>query len=416
MNPLPTMTSVDDVTAPEGEHMTHHRRVPRLAVAGALALAGLVLAGCAEDAPQDTFQPEGSQAETIDNLARPVFYIAGFVGVLVAVAVIVAIVKFRDRPERGEGLPEQSHGKPALEISLTILPALLLATIGVFTVSTIFELADTPDEPFVIQVTGQQWWWEFSYPELVDEQGHALVTSGEMIIPAGEEVLLKITSRDVIHSFWIPRLNGKKDAVPNRVHDLTMQANEPGEYWGQCAEYCGLSHANMRMRVVALDDAGWDTWVSQQLQPAAVPEEEMALAGQETFIAQCSRCHQVNGLTDAEGAPIIPDATTQLVAGAAPNLTHLMSRTTFAGGTFDLKLPECTNDPAFDAEFPTGTAENCLNEADLERWLRNAPAMKPMYADPDKTAETDGLLRGMPALGLTESQINELVAYLKTLT
>jgi hypothetical protein len=99
----------------------------------------------------------------------------------------------------------------------------------------------------------------------------------------------------------------------------------------------------------------------------------------------------------------------------APNLTHLMSRTTFAGGTFDLKVPECTNDPEYTAEYVTGTADNCLNEAELEEWLRNPPAKKPMFSDPENLESTDGLYRGMPNLGLSEDQIDQLVAYLRTL-
>src|SRR4029078_10982882 len=126
-----------------------------------------------------------------------------------------------------------------------------------------------------------------------------IVTSGEMVIPAGKPVQLSITSRDVIHSFWIPRLNGKRDAVPGRVQPLRMEADEPGEYWGQCTEFCGLSHANMRMRVVALSPADFQTWLTSQQQPAATPTDLLAKAGKETFIAQCSRCHEIRGLTDA---------------------------------------------------------------------------------------------------------------------
>jgi cytochrome c oxidase subunit 2 len=233
------------------------------------------------------------------------------------------------------------------------------------------------------------------------------------VIPAGTRVNLSITSRDVIHSFWIPTLNGKKDAVPGRVHPLWIEADEPGEYWGQCTEFCGLSHANMRQRVVALSEADWERWVANQLQAAATPTDELALEGETTFKAQCVRCHTVTGLTDDEGQPLASRADEQLVSGAAPDLTHLMSRTMFAGASFELKIPECTNDPAYTAEFVTGTADNCLNRPELERWLRNAPAMKPMYPNP--SPGTDGKIRGMPALGLSEDQIDALVAYLSTL-
>jgi cytochrome c oxidase subunit 2 len=191
-----------------------------------------------------------------------------------------------------------------------------------------------------------------------------------------------------------------------------MQADEPGDYRGQCTEFCGLSHANMRMRVVALSPEDWDRWVDNQLQNAAAPTDEVAVRGQTTFTQQCARCHQVDGLTDADGKPLPPpNAAAYVVAGAVPNLTHLMSRTTFAGGSFDLKLPECTNPAEYSDQYVTGTSDACLNRADLERWIRNAPAMKPMYVEEN----AQGQIRGMPALGLTEDQIDDLVAYLSTL-
>jgi cytochrome c oxidase subunit 2 len=376
------------------------------------ALTGLVvvLAGCAQDAPQDTFDPQGPAAQTIDDLITPIFAIAGVVFLIVAVAVGYCVVRFRDRPERDD-MPEQTHGKPALEIGLTIAPAVLLAVIGVFTVKTIFDLADQPDDALQIDVVGQQWWWEFTYPTLEIEPGARIVTSGEMVIPAGRPVALRLASRDVIHSFWIPALNGKRDAVPGRVQPLWMEADEPGEYWGQCAEFCGLSHANMRMRVVALSAEDWDRWVANQQRLAAEPTEEQAQAGMEQFVGLCASCHQVNGLVDAEGEPIISNPAAQVVSGAAPNLTHLMSRTTFAGGSFYLKLQGCTNDPEYTAEYPTGTADNCLNQAQLEEWLRNPTALKPMFTNPADLQSTDGLYRGMPTLGLSEDQIDQLTSH-----
>jgi cytochrome c oxidase subunit 2 len=399
--------------ADHAQHRAHRRRARWLAVPGLAALTA-VLAGCASDAPQDSLNPKGSQARTIDDLIMPIFAVAGVVLVIVVVAIGYCVFRFRDRPDRDE-MPEQTHGKPALEIGLTIAPAVLLAVIGVFTVKTIFDLEEQPDDALQIDVVGQQWWWEFNYPSLTTEAGGPIVTSGEMVIPAGEPVALRLTSRDVIHSFWIPPLNGKRDAVPGRVHRLTMEADEPGEYWGQCAEFCGLSHANMRMRVVALSADDWDRWVANQQRLAAEPTDEQARAGMEQFTGLCASCHQVNGLVDAEGEAVTADPATQVVAGVAPNLTHVMSRTTFAGGTFDLKVPACTNDPEYTAEYPTGTADNCLNEAELEEWLRDPPAKKPMFADPENLESTGGLYRGMPNLGLSEDQIDQLVAYLRTL-
>ncbi len=164
-----------------------------------------------------------------------------------------------------------------------------------------------------------------------------IVTSGQMVIPANTNVLIRGTSRDVIHSFWIPRLNGKRDMVPGRVHTLRMQANEPGIYAGQCAEFCGLSHANMRMEVVSLDDGDFESWKANQLEDYEPPlAGSQAATGEATFIANCSRCHQINGLTDGDGVPIVSRPDQQVYPGAAPNLSNLMTRNTFAGASWDL--------------------------------------------------------------------------------
>lgn len=375
------------------------------ALLGSVAL--LALAGCASDAPLDTFKPEGPEAQTIQDLAVPVFVVAGVVFVLVLGGILVLSVKFRDR-SHGEDTtePRQTHGVFGLEIGWTIVPALILAVIAPFTVVTILDLAEVPEGDDVIDVTviGQQWWWEYQYD--VDDDGEPdIITANEMVIPAGVPVNLDIESRDVIHSYWIPALNGKKDAVPGRTHNLTIEANEPGQYRGQCTEYCGLSHANMRMRVYAVDQADYDDWVEGQLAPAAVPEAGTpAAAGQQTFIQACSSCHVINGL-EPEGYAGAP-----LVSGAAPNLTHFMSRTTFAGAIFDLYLPP---DGDEDAEYLDIIDNGQLNRAELEAWLRNPPAMKPMAPQPNEYS--DGLGRGMPNLNLSETQIDELVAYLETL-
>lgn len=401
-------------------HPRANRRARRPLLAGAVAAAGLVLAGCAKDAPQDTWAPAGPNAQKIDDLQRPVFLAAGIIGLLVFAVIGFAIVKYRDR---GQAIPEQSHGKPALEISLTIIPALILAVVGAFTVSTIFDLADTSDSEMVINVTGNQWWWEYDYP-VQPEFGidQPIITSGQLVLPTNTKVLLRITSRDVIHSYWIPKLNGKKDAVPGRVHPLRLEADQPGIYAGQCAEFCGLSHANMRMEAVALTSADFATWVSRQQEPQPMlTGESLEAQGQEVYIAQCSRCHQVDGLTRADGSPIIAAADENVYSGAAPDLTHFASRNTFAGATWDLLTPECRDDvwnaspEEFGAKYLAGVTEECFNSVDLREWLRNAPGKKPMYADPTKLEATNGLYRGMPYLGLAEDDIDRLVAYLLTL-
>jgi len=393
-----------------------------------LALGALALAGCASNAPQDTWKPAGPNAQQIHDLQWPIFLIAGVVGVIVFAVVLVIIFKFKDR---GQPIPEQTHGKAWLEYIFIALPALLLAIIAVPTVSTVIALNKTDDADCFVNVTGQQWWWEYDYP--VDAAGNIcgftpnnqaapIVTSGQMVIPTDTNVIIRTTSRDVIHSFWIPKLNGKRDVVPGRVHTWRLEASRPGIFAGQCAEFCGLSHANMRMEVVALDPADFQVWLDNQLEPYARPDDDDTLAarGEQTFIQQCARCHQVDGLVDADGALVISQPEQFVYAGAAPNLTNLMTRNTFAGATWDLLTADCRErvwDPDLDpAEFGKlyleGVSAECLNEIELKEWLRDAPAKKPMYADATQLAETDGMVRGMPYLALSEDQLNELVAYL----
>lgn len=404
------------VRAPVSESTV--KSVSRRSRIALIVLLGAMVAGCAENAPQDTWDPAGPNAQVIHDLQWPVFLVAGIVGLIVFVVVAYILVRYRDR---GQPIPEQSHGKPALEIGLTILPALILIGVAIPTVGVVFDLAETDDTECVVNVTGQQWWWEMEYPEQDGCNGidELIVTSGQMVIPTNTNVLVRGTSRDVIHSFWIPRLNGKKDMVPGRVHSLRINADEPGIYAGQCAEFCGLSHANMRMEVVALTPEDFEEWKGGQTSAYVAPEAgTLAAAGEQTFISNCARCHQVNGLEDADGEPIVSRPDLNVWSGAAPNLTHFSSRNTFAGATWDTLRPVCRDavwgsEPAtFGEKYLEGVTESCLNQVDLREWLRNAPAKKPMYTDPEKLEPTDGLPRGMPYLALSEDQIDELIAYL----
>jgi cytochrome c oxidase subunit II len=420
MQPGRTMTSVISVPTPR----VTARRAKLLAAGAGAAF----LSGCATNAPQDTWQPRGENAQMIHDLQWPIFAIAGVVGIVVFAVVGYIIVKYKDR---GQPIPEQTHGKPALEIGLTILPAVILAVIAVPTVSTIFALADTDDTDCVINVTGQQWWWEYDYPVLDDGTicgyqpaegvtAAPIITSGQLVMPAGTNVLLRGTSRDVIHSYWIPQLNGKKDMVPGRVHYLRLQSDTPGIYAGQCTEFCGLSHANMRMEAVVLEPADFQRWIDNELAPYEAPEEgTLAADGETVYIQQCARCHQVNGLVDPlSGDLVVSNPDEHVWSGAAPNLTNLMTRNTFAGATWDLLVPECRAEvwgaapDDFGDRYLEGVTEDCLNTVDLREWLRNSPAKKPMYADAERLDVTDGKTRGMPYLALSEEQIDVLIAYL----
>ncbi|MDZ7677467.1 MAG: cytochrome c oxidase subunit II [Acidimicrobiales bacterium] len=351
-----------------------------------LGLAGLVLvlAGCASNAPLDTFAPEGPEARTIMDLVLPVFLVAAVVFVLVEGAIVVIMWKFRQRKndDDPDGLPPQVHGNTRLEVGWTVLPAVILAPIAVLTVLTIFDLEERDADAVPVEVVGNQWWWQFNYD--IDEDGEPdIVTATEMVVPAGRQIDLSITSNDVVHSFWIPRLNGKRDAVPGRTHTWSIEADEPGYYWGQCTEFCGLSHAEMRMRVVALPPDQYDEWVQSQMQPAPEPQTASEARGRDLFAQLCSSCHRNAGLPE-DAQPSEDDHP--LVAGVAPDLTHFASRRAYAGGIFELYNDDMT-----------------VNRGQLEAWLRNPPAEKAM---------APGDNRGMPNLGLTEPQIDDLVDYL----
>lgn len=385
---------------------------------GLLTAAGLLLSGCGNisldgDTPQTTLDPKGPAAEKIDGLWDLTFWLAAVVFVLVEFGVLFVAWKFRKRKDdTGDELPEQLHGNTKLEIGWTALPAVILAFLAVFTVATVLDIAEEPEEATRIRVVGQQWWWSYDYDldgdgvyadndvvqpgiENPEEYETDIEVANEMVIPAGEPVYLEIESRDVTHSFWIPSLNGKKDAVPGRTHYLSVEANEPGTFVGQCTEFCGLSHAYMRMVVHALPRDEYDAWVERQLEDAAEPQSSEAAAGQEVFSQRCASCHLIEGLnTDGYNGATV-------VAGAAPNLTHFASRGTFAGSIFHLWQDTNGND-VVDWDEIGGE----LNRNQLEAWLRNPPEEKPMAADDN---------RGMPNLGLSEADIDSLVAYLTSL-
>jgi cytochrome c oxidase subunit 2 len=365
-----------------------------------------------ETFPLNTLKPQGDKAQIIFDLVLWVFGIAALVFLLVEVGIIWMIYRFRQDPRdhsveapEGEAEPVQLHGNPSLEIAWTIVPALLLAVLAVFNVQGILRVNDVSDDALEVTVVGQQWWWEYRYD--TDDDGVVdIITANQLVMPAGRDVELSIQSNDVIHSFWIPALNGKKDAVPGRTHSLVLQAWEPGIYQGQCTEFCGLSHGVMRMQVKALSADDYAEWIDRMTTPPAQPDDELARAGQELFVQQCASCHQVNGVepgaTSVEYAEL-PDpeygegVDSPLLSKNAPNLTHLMMRDTFAGSLLDLYEEPAT---------PVVENPSKPNTNNLKRWLRNPEDIKPM--DP-----ANG--QGMPNLGLSEEQIDQLVAYLITL-
>jgi cytochrome c oxidase subunit 2 len=363
----------------------------------------LLLSSCAKNAPQDTLEPDGPIARKIDNLSNGVLIVAGLVFIGVEFGAVALMVKFRQRKDDDDpALPTQTHGNTKLELGWTIMPALVLAVVGVFTVATLLDITEKPKDALEINVYGQQWWWGYEY----DTNGDGaidIVTANDLVIPEDTNIVLSLRSRDVIHSFWAPKLNGKKDAVPGRVHPLNLYADHPGTYIGQCTEFCGLSHAYMRIRVVALAQTDYDKWVQDQQRPAKMPPSGEAAAGAAIFKTKCSSCHLAEGIDTKEYATFLAQngGKADQVAGIAPNLTHLMSRGAFAGAIFDLWRDQDGDNIVEQDEIGVD-----LNRPDLEAWLRDPPGSKPLDADRK---------RGMPNLGLSEDEINKLVAFLETL-
>jgi cytochrome c oxidase subunit II len=332
----------------------------------AILVAGLafLLAACGGNKPQNSLDPAGRYSRKIDALFDPVFWIAVVVFVLVEGLMVVILVKFRHRP--GNPVPKQVHGNKRLEIGWTIAPSLLLAGVAVFTLPLIFQLAARPSGNFLrIDVTGHQWWWEVKYP------AQRLTTANEVHIPVGQEVYVTLTSNDVIHSFWVPRLAGKQDLEPNRTTHLLLQADAPGTYLGQCAEYCGLSHANMHLLVIAEDSANFQAWVEREGRPAQAPSDDVFALMTRPDIA-CNGCHTIDGVRDSQGVAFI--------GTVGPNLTHFASREKFAGDTF----------PREDREL-------------LAQWLLDAPSLKPGADMPSFVGK------------LSKQDIDALVAYLESL-
>lgn len=235
-----------------------------------LSLMALLLSGCDVDTPQNTFDTKGEVAEKQKDIFLIAMWPALIIMIGVLLATVVIVLRFRRR--EGDPIPKQTHGNTKLEIAWTIAPAVLLLGIGVPMVATLWDITGDPDDDaYPIHVTGQQFSWEFTYPEIVDDDGRPLVLFSSfgdaMTIPVGRQVAIDLTSKDVIHSFWVPKLAGKLDAVPGRTNTMWLQADESGSYSGQCAELCGLRHAEMFLTLTALPEDDFQAWVDEQTTP-----------------------------------------------------------------------------------------------------------------------------------------------------
>lgn len=338
------------------------RRLPRLPACAAWASVALLTAcGGSERFPQTSLEPRSDYANQIDGLQNLTIYLAVAVGVVVFAILAYILVHFRHQP--GAPQPQQVHGNTRLELAWTLIPAVLIAIIAVPTVRTIFATQQAaPEGALQVDVYGFQWWWEFQYPL---PNGDTVVTANEVHVEVGRPVELRMTSRDVLHSFWIPQMGGKRDVIPGRVNRIVFTPLEPGVYLGQCAEFCGESHALMKMRLVAHEPEEFAAWLENEARPAVEPTDSAVMIGEQLVTAGvCAGCHTIRG-TNAQFGRLGPD------------LTHVARRMTIAAGILD------------------------NNAANLHRWIDNPPALKPGALMPDQQ--------------LSEQELRYVVAYLQTL-
>ena len=309
--------------------------------------------------PQTTFRPLSNHASRAHEVYVLIFVLAGIVFVGIMALTLIFSLLFRERPGQ---TAMQFHGNARLEVVWTLIPVLIVVAMAVPTFATIHDTTGAaPDNALQVTAIGHQWWFEFQYPEL------GIVTANELHIPVDRPVNITLESKDVIHSFWVPQLAGKIDMVPGHTNRLWFTPNEarPEPFLAQCAEFCGLSHANMRFRVFVRTTADFDAWAKATAADRPAPATDVMKAGEQQFATSgCVGCHTVSGNPTAQGK-------------VGPDLTHFGSRTTMAAGTLD------------------------QNDESLRRWLANPQSVKP------------GSL--MPNLHLSADAMDKLVPYLEGL-
>ena len=333
-------------------------------------LAGILLAAglCAASTPSHSavpsiFAPQSTPADSIYHLSYFVLAITAVIFLVVSTLLTYVVMKFRGRAAGAEREPAQVYGSTQIELAWTVIPILIVVVLFLATARVIHAIQDAPKPAEAVEVTavGHQFWWEFRYP------GLGVVTANELHVPVSDPshptpTFLKLLSADTDHSFWIPQLAGKTDLIPNRVNETWIDPHETGLFLGQCAQYCGTQHAKMLLRVSVDSSEEFAAWVRAQRQPANQDEKEAD--GRHVFeTTACLNCHAVGG-TNGTGR-------------FGPDLTHLMSRRTIA----------------------SGAAEN--TPKNLRLWIQNPDAIKP------------GSL--MPAMKLSDADLEALVRYLETL-
>ena len=395
-----------------------------VALMGALAA---LLTGCNVVTPehsQSTFDTLGPVAENQLFIFWVIFWAGLVVFVAVEGALLYMVFKFKRRDDRD---PAQTHGNTRLEIAWTIVPILILILPAWWTVDGIFYmdagrfvsangLSDDQVKYLEVDVIGHQWWFEFRYPH-PNNPGEQISVANEMYVPVGEPVVFLLDSTDVIHSFWVPKLGGKVDMIPNNDNMLWYQADAPGEYYGQCAEFCGVSHANMRFKVIAVPREEFDAWLLHQANPALEPSDALAAQGKKLFRdAGCSGCH-----ADSSSIIKLREDGGRIPGREGPILNHVASRLNHLGiyRNAEEEFEDATGSRQLyvnSAGIPTNinTGRPFVNESMLQNnlkvWITDPEALKP-----GNIMARDGEPYIDPANQLTEQEIDALVAYLLTL-
>ena len=334
-----------------------------LLLAGVLLAAGLCTATPHDNSVPSIFDPRSTPADSIRHLSHFVLGITGLIFLVVFSLLIYVVVKFRSSVGGAKSEPAQVYGSTQIELAWTIIPILIVVVLFLATARVIHAIQDAPKPAEAVEVTaiGHQFWWEFRYP------GLGVVTANELHVPVSDPAhptptFLKLLSSDTDHSFWVPQLAGKTDLIPNHPNETWLDPHETGLFLGQCAQYCGTQHAKMLLRVYVDSPADFKAWVRGQQQSANQDGKEAA--GKHVFESTaCLNCHAISG-TNGTGR-------------FGPDLTHLMSRRTIA----------------------SGAAENSAQN--LRLWIQNPDAIK------------QGSL--MPAMKLSDADLDALVRYLETL-
>ena len=351
----------------------------------------ILLMACNPEGPQSTFDAQGPVSEIQKNLFLFTFWIAVIVFIVVEGAILFVTFRYR---RKNDELPVQTHGNLKLEITWTIIPAIIIVIIAIPTVIGIWQTQVMPDEEvsLVINAVGHQWWFEFNYPS------EEVVTANELHLPEDTNVIVNIESQDVLHSFWIPKIAGKVDMVPNHENQLWIKADNPGLYYGQCAEFCGVAHAMMRFRVIVHTNEDYQNWLEYMRTPpqdlvSGSDEDE----GRKLFVGNCSMCHTYDSYKKAAYHKEInsqynrweewkKDKENSAIV-SAPNLTHFGNRITLGAGlkenNYD-NLVKWIEDPdsikigtRMKNHAAIYTTENTLSDLEIEQIAKYLLSLKP---------------------------------------